>query len=277
MSLHCASREAVGGSRSHRRAGMTGRSGTALLAEVADTIGFTDSLERAVNGCRSWAGHPPGKVVRDLVVMLADGGDALRHLKVLGGDDQQVLFGPVASAATANRTIVAPAEDELVIEPGPDCRREVVRPLRDRQVGPGAGQHCADRDPQHRHATVPNPTVGPWIVHRRQHRRHVLRDRCQLLRRHPALVNGGRDERDCGHGHGSCSVDLVGLGTVMIASGAVSVRLLHPHRRVIPRHAEHPDFAGALLTRKEGTTPEQFRQHWLDVHGPLARRACRTP
>lgn len=40
------------------------------------------------------------------VVMLADGGDALRHLKVLGGEDQEVLFGSVASAATANRTIV---------------------------------------------------------------------------------------------------------------------------------------------------------------------------
>src|SRR5680860_712612 len=96
--------------------GMTGRSGTALVAEVADTIGLTSNLERVVNGCRSWSDHAPGKVVRDLVVMLADGGDALRHLKVLGGDDQRVLFGPVASAATANRTIVALADDELVVE-----------------------------------------------------------------------------------------------------------------------------------------------------------------
>ncbi len=32
----------------------------------------------------------------------------------------------------------------------------------------------------------------------------------------------------------------------MIASGAVSVRLLHPHRRVTPRHAQHHDFAAAL-------------------------------
>lgn len=28
-----------------------------------------------------------------------------------------------------------------------------------------------------------------------------------------------------------------------------------------------------VLTRKEGTTPEQFREHWLEVHAPLARRA----
>ncbi|MQA16546.1 MAG: hypothetical protein GEV09_21125, partial [Pseudonocardiaceae bacterium] len=71
--------------------GMTGRSGTALLAEVAEAIGLTSSLQRTVNGCRSWTDHPPGKVVRDLLLMLADGGDALRHLKVLGGQDQRVL------------------------------------------------------------------------------------------------------------------------------------------------------------------------------------------
>lgn len=32
----------------------------------------------------------------------------------------------------------------------------------------------------------------------------------------------------------------------MITSGAVSVPLLHPHRRVTRRHAQDHDFAGAL-------------------------------
>ncbi len=96
--------------------GMTGRAGTALLAEVADTLGLTAALEEAVNGCRSWLDHPPGKVVRDLTLVLADGGDTLRHLATLGGDDQRVLFGEVASPATANRTIVALGDDELVVE-----------------------------------------------------------------------------------------------------------------------------------------------------------------
>jgi hypothetical protein len=94
--------------------GMTGRSGTALLAETADRIGLTAGLSRSVGGCRSWIEHDPGKVIRDLVVMLADGGDALRHLKVLDGQPQ--LFGDVASPATANRTIVALAADELAVE-----------------------------------------------------------------------------------------------------------------------------------------------------------------
>jgi hypothetical protein len=94
--------------------GMTGRSGTALLAETADRIGLTAGLSTAVGRCRSWHRHDPGKVVRDLVVLLADGGDALRHLAVLDG--QPELFGDVASPATANRTIVALGDDELVVE-----------------------------------------------------------------------------------------------------------------------------------------------------------------
>jgi hypothetical protein len=94
--------------------GITGRAGTALLAEAADRTGLTAGLSRSVGGCRSWTRHDPGKVVRDLVVMLADGGDALRHLAVLDG--QPEIFGDVASPATVNRTIVALADDELAVE-----------------------------------------------------------------------------------------------------------------------------------------------------------------
>jgi hypothetical protein len=92
---------------------MTGRAGTALLAETADRVGLTTALSRLVGACRSWRNNP-GKVIRDLVVMLADGGDALRHLQVLVG--QPELFGAVASPSTANRTITALADDELAVE-----------------------------------------------------------------------------------------------------------------------------------------------------------------
>jgi hypothetical protein len=107
--------------------GTTGRAGTALAAEVADTIGLTRDLGRAVNGCRSWTDHPPGKVVRDLTLVLADGGDTLRHLATLGGQDQRVLFGTVASPATANRTVVALADDALVVERLAQARKSARR------------------------------------------------------------------------------------------------------------------------------------------------------
>ena len=55
--------------------------------------------------------HDPGKVLGDvaLMLMLADGGDALRHMTVI--DRQPVLFGTVASPATACRTITAVGDD----------------------------------------------------------------------------------------------------------------------------------------------------------------------
>src|SRR5690349_13585240 len=45
----------------------------------------------------------PGRVLADLAVMIADGGDALTHLAVLR--DQGKLFGPVASEPTAWRAV----------------------------------------------------------------------------------------------------------------------------------------------------------------------------
>jgi hypothetical protein len=94
--------------------GMTGRAGLGLVAQVADRVGLTAGLGRVIGRCRAWRRHDPGKVVRDLVLTLADGGDALRHMKVLEG--QPELFGDIASAATANRTIAALAGRELVLE-----------------------------------------------------------------------------------------------------------------------------------------------------------------
>jgi len=101
--------------------GMTGRAGLSLVAQLADRVGLTGQLRRTIGGCRGWREHDPAKVVRDLVLTLADGGDALRHLKVLAG--QPELFGEIASAATANRTIIALAERELVIEELTDALR----------------------------------------------------------------------------------------------------------------------------------------------------------
>ena len=53
--------------------------------------------------------HPDAAVVRDLAVMLADGGDCLSDLAVLR--DQPELFGPVASTPTAWRVLERLAQD----------------------------------------------------------------------------------------------------------------------------------------------------------------------
>ncbi|HUZ84192.1 MAG TPA: transposase, partial [Gaiellales bacterium] len=92
--------------------GLTSRAGTALLVGLADRVGLTGALSDALWDVRERRGvHDPGRVLCDLGVMLADGGDCLTDLGVLR--DQQVLFGVVASDATAWRLIHALGEERL--------------------------------------------------------------------------------------------------------------------------------------------------------------------
>jgi hypothetical protein len=94
--------------------GLVSHVGAALLAEAADRLGLTDALSRALAPMRERHGrHDPGRVVRDLAVMLADGGDCLADLRAVR--DQQPLFGPVASDATAFRVIDRIAGDSALL------------------------------------------------------------------------------------------------------------------------------------------------------------------
>ena len=92
--------------------GLTSRAGTALVAGVADRLGLTAGLCAALVGVRERRSrHDPGRVVRDLALTLADGGDCLADLRALR--DQETLLGPVASDATAWRVIAALEEGRL--------------------------------------------------------------------------------------------------------------------------------------------------------------------
>jgi len=92
--------------------GLTSRAGTALVGALADRIGLTDGLSKALVGLRERRSrHDPGRVLRDLALMLADGGDCLADLRSLR--DQETLFGPVASDATAWRTLAVLDERRL--------------------------------------------------------------------------------------------------------------------------------------------------------------------
>jgi Transposase DDE domain group 1 len=95
--------------------GLVSHAGAALLAEAADRLGLTAALSRELAGMRERRGrHDPGRVVRDLVVMLADGGDCLADLRAVR--DQEPLFGAVASDATAFRVIDAIAGEPALVQ-----------------------------------------------------------------------------------------------------------------------------------------------------------------
>jgi hypothetical protein len=94
---------------------LVSHAGAGLLAEAADRLGLTAALSEALGGTRERRGrHDPGRVLRDLAVMLADGGDCLADLRAVR--DQAPLFGPVASDATAFRLIDAIASDPGLLD-----------------------------------------------------------------------------------------------------------------------------------------------------------------
>jgi hypothetical protein len=96
-------------------AGLVSHAGAGLLAEVADRVGLTRELSRALGGVRERRGrHDPGRVLRDLAVMLADGGDCLSDLRAVR--DQEPLFGAVASDATAFRLVDRIASDGELLD-----------------------------------------------------------------------------------------------------------------------------------------------------------------
>src|ERR687884_929424 len=96
-------------------AGLVSHAGAALLAEIADRTGLTREFSRALAGLRERRGrHDPGRVIRDLAVMLADGGDCLSDLRAVR--DQQPLFGPVASDSTAFRLIERIGEEPELLD-----------------------------------------------------------------------------------------------------------------------------------------------------------------
>ena len=76
------------------------------------TVGLTEALSEAMAPTRQRAGGwDRGRVLVDLAVMLADGGETISDLAVLR--DQPDLFGAVASTATAWRTLEAIDADGL--------------------------------------------------------------------------------------------------------------------------------------------------------------------
>jgi hypothetical protein len=96
-------------------AGLVSHAGAALIAETADRVGLTSALDRALGNLFERAPtHSPGRVIRDLAVMLADGGDALCDPGAVR--EQRARFGPVASDSTAYRLIERIAEQPDAVE-----------------------------------------------------------------------------------------------------------------------------------------------------------------
>jgi hypothetical protein len=84
--------------------GLVSHAGVALLVELADRAGLTSALSDALAGTRERrSAHDPGRVLRDVAVMLADGGDCVTDMAAFEG--QERLFGARASETTTHRVL----------------------------------------------------------------------------------------------------------------------------------------------------------------------------
>ena len=125
--------------------GIVSHAGAALLAETADRIGLTEALSQGLGPMRRRRGvHDPGRVVRDLAVMLASGGSHLSDLAAVR--DQEPLFGTVASDATAWRTVESIAGDPELMSSLRSARRKAREGAWDAGAEP-EGPFFVDLDP----------------------------------------------------------------------------------------------------------------------------------
>lgn len=128
--------------------GLVSRAGVALLRELTISTGLgTGWSQELLDAYDGTPVHLPGRVLADLAVMIADGGNALAHLATLR--DQDKLFGAVASDATAWRVLDRVDDEHLT------RLRTVRAAARERAWAAGAGPDLTagltiDIDDQHR-------------------------------------------------------------------------------------------------------------------------------
>lgn len=98
--------------------GVVAHAGSVAVRLLADRVGLTTELSKALTRRSFTPVHDRGRVLVDVAVMLADGGEAIADIDVLRHQSQ--VLGPVASAPTAWRSL-----DELT--PAALKRIEVAR------------------------------------------------------------------------------------------------------------------------------------------------------
>ena len=82
--------------------GIVSHAGVALVRALADNIGLTAGLSKALASDRLLV-HDRGRVLADLACAIADGAEVISDFRMIG--DQEDLFGLVASVPTAWRTL----------------------------------------------------------------------------------------------------------------------------------------------------------------------------
>jgi hypothetical protein len=123
--------------------GAVGQAGGVLLTETVAVTGLGRELAAALAPWRKpLAVHDPAKVITDLAITLAVGGDCLADVAVLRAEPG--LYGPVASDPTVSRTIAALAADAPAALKAINTARAAARATAWRLAGADAPDHDID-------------------------------------------------------------------------------------------------------------------------------------
>ena len=126
-----------------------GQAGGVLLTQTVTTTGLGKALSQALEPWRKpLAIHDPAKVILDLAVAVALGGDCLSDVALLRAEPG--VYGKVASDATVSRTIDALAADAPAALKAIDAARAVARA----RAWDLAGEHAPDHG-----QTARNPVI----------------------------------------------------------------------------------------------------------------------
>jgi hypothetical protein len=126
-------------------AGVVSQAGAVVLTETIRRVGLDRALSDGLAGWRlGGAVHDPGKVLLDLAVSLAIGGDCLADVGVLRAEPG--LFGLVASDATVSRTVDRLAGDADRVLAAVGLVRAAVRHRVCRTAGEHSPAHQVSAD-----------------------------------------------------------------------------------------------------------------------------------
>lgn len=125
--------------------GVVSYAGAVLLLETIRTLGVDRVLSAALTPWRKPLGvHDPGKVLLDLAVAVAVGGDCLADVAVLRAEPG--VFGAVASDPTVSRLVDALAGDAAAVLAAVDAARAELRAVAWRRAGDRAPDTGIDAD-----------------------------------------------------------------------------------------------------------------------------------
>jgi hypothetical protein len=120
-----------------------GQAGGVLLTRTVTATGLDRALSAGlVRWRKPLAVHDPGKVITDLALSLALGGDCLADLALLRAEPG--VYGRVASDPTVSRTIAALAADAPAVLRAIDTARAAAREQAWRLAGEHAPDHGSD-------------------------------------------------------------------------------------------------------------------------------------